>query len=307
MGLLRKVGSEVEFYLPGRCLVGRSSACDLVLRERNVSGHHAAIEWLGGRWYLQDLGSRNGTFVQASRVEPKTPVALRMGERIRFGRDSPNWELVDVGEPRAMVRSLITGHTHLAEGGYLVLPEPEAPECSIFQAAQGWVIERDGEQSPIEDRATLVTAEGGLWRVFLPEGLPSTAQDSDSEVLVARLRLRFRVSRDEEQVELTGYFGDQRLDLQIRAHHYSLLLLARRRLADQAGGVPEPEQGWMSLDDLLRMLRVSEPHFNIAVHRARTQLSRMGVRDAASLVERQPRTRRLRIGVSRLEVRSLDS
>src|SRR5690606_787017 len=129
-----------------------------------------------------------------------------------------------------------------------------------------------------------------------------TIQDGETALLVARLRLRFRVSRDEEQVELIALHGEQRLDLRIRAHHYPLLLLARRRLADQAAGAPEPEQGWASLDDMLDMLKLSEPHFNIAVHRARTQLSRLGVLDAASLVERQPRMRRLRLGVSQLEI-----
>jgi hypothetical protein len=54
------------------------------------------------------------------------------------------------------------------------------------------------------------------------------------------------------------------------------------------------------------MLRLREPHFNIAVHRARTQLGSLGGLDAAALVERQPRMRRRRIGAPRLEIEALE-
>ncbi len=307
MGTLRRADGEALFHLPSRCLVGRSGACDLVLAEKNVSGHHAALEWQGGSWQVQDLGSRNGTFVDEQRIDPQARAVVVAGTRLRFGRDAPTWELVDAGEPRAMARNLGNGQTRVAEGGYLALPDPDAPECSVFQLPQGdWVLERDGEQTPALDRATIAAASGDLWRIFLPVALPGTVQDGAGALLVAQMRLRFRVSRDEEQVELTGFLGDRRLDLQIRAHHYPLLLLARRRLADRAAGAPEPDQGWMALDDLLRMLQLTEVHFNITIHRARTQLGKLGVADAASLVERQPRTRRLRLGVSQLEVGPLE-
>ena len=263
MGTLRRADGEALFHLPSRCLVGRSGACDLVLAEKNVSGHHAALEWQGGSWQVQDLGSRNGTFVDEQRIDPQARAVVVAGTRLRFGRDAPTWELVDAGEPRAMARNLGNGQTRVA-------------------------------------------ASGDLWRIFLPVALPGTVQDGAGALLVAQMRLRFRVSRDEEQVELTGFLGDRRLDLQIRAHHYPLLLLARRRLADRAAGAPEPDQGWMALDDLLRMLQLTEVHFNITIHRARTQLGKLGVADAASLVERQPRTRRLRLGVSQLEVGPLE-
>jgi len=143
--------------------------------------------------------------------------------------------------------------------------------------------------------------------VYLPTSLAATIKDGEAPVIMAKIHLRFRVSADEEQVEMVGFCNEQRFDLQIRAHHYPLLLLARRRLADQGAGVPGPEQGWVQLDDLLDMLRMQETHLNISIHRARTQLSRLGIIDAASLIERRPRMKRLRIGVSSIEVAPLDS
>lgn len=292
-------------FLPSRCVIGRSPASDLVLAEKNVSGQHAVLEWNGLVWQLQDLGSRNGTYVDNQRVGPDGRFALQRGQELRFGRESAPWILRDIAAPVAMARNLASGEWRLAEGGYLALPRLDAHECSIYQLPDGaWALEQGSEVAPLEDRATVPTSAGALWRIFLPVFLGTTMREDVPPVLVANLRLRFRVSLDEEQVEMTGYCGDTRLDLGIRAHHYPLLLLARRRLGDHRA--PEADQGWLSLDDLLRMLNMSESHLNISIHRARTQLSQAGVLDAASLIERKPRTRRLRLGLHDLELMPLD-
>lgn len=298
-------------FLPSRCLIGRSPASDLVLAEKNVSGQHAVLEWTGVVWQLQDLGSRNGTYVDNQRVGPEGRFALQCGHELRFGRESAPWIVRDIAAPVAMARNLSSREWQLAEGGYLSLPRLDSHECSIYQLPDGtWALERDSEVAAIEDRATVLTSGGSggsggvLWRIFLPLSLGTTVREDVPPVLVTNLRLRFRFSLDEEQVEMTGYCGDTRLDFGIRAHHYPLLLLARRRLSDRRA--PEADQGWLSLDDLLRMLSMSESHLNICIHRARTQLSQAGVLDAACLIERKPRTRRLRLGPHDLELMPLD-
>jgi hypothetical protein len=292
-------------FLPSRCLIGRSPASDLVLAEKNVSGQHAVLEWTGVVWQLQDLGSRNGTYVDNQRIGPDVRFALQCGHELRFGRESAPWIVRDIAAPVAMARNLSSREWQLAEGGYLSLPRLDAHECAIYQLPDGtWALERDSEVAPLEDRATVPTGAGALWRIFLPVSLGTTMREDVPPVLVTNLRLRFRFSLDEEQVEMTGYCGDTRLDFGIRAHHYPLLLLARRRLSDHRA--PEADQGWLSLDDLLRMLNMSESHLNISIHRARTHLSQAGVLDAASLIERKPRTRRLRLGLHNLELMPLD-
>lgn len=67
-------------------------------------------------------------------------------------------------------------------------------------------------------------------------------------------------------------------------------------------GCRTPKRGWIRQDDLLRMLRIDENHLNITVHRARSQLAKAGVADAAALIERRPQVRQLRIGVRDLEL-----
>lgn len=303
VALLIQRDSDRSVALPARCLIGRAPGCDLVLSERTVSAQHAVVQWSGTEWELRDLGSRNGTYLNDARLEPGGTGPLALGARLRFGRDCPTWELVDVSDPQLMALQLESGQVHRAEGGYLALPDAQVAELCIYQAADGaWIVERHGEPTPLDDRAVLATAAGGHWRIHLPTSVAGTLKDSEALLLVVALRLRFTVSRDEEHVELAAHHGDRRLDLQARAHHYPLLVLARQRLADRAAGLPESEQGWLRQDDLTRMLRMDDNHLNICIHRARTQLGRLGVHDAASLIERRSGSRQLRIGTRLIEL-----
>lgn len=63
-------------------LLGRAEDADLVLEDDYVSGRHARLFPQGSRWFLEDLGSTNGTYVSGSpltrtvAVEPGTPVRI---------------------------------------------------------------------------------------------------------------------------------------------------------------------------------------------------------------------------------------
>jgi hypothetical protein len=50
-------------------LVGRSSSCDLVLHDSNVSRRHAQLFFREGRWIILDLDSTNGTYINGDRVQ----------------------------------------------------------------------------------------------------------------------------------------------------------------------------------------------------------------------------------------------
>lgn len=303
MAVLR-APDQPPFIVPARCLIGRSRACDLVLAARDVSSQHAVLQWAGDRWELQDLGSRNGTFVDDVRIAPGAKVPAPAGATIRCGREA-SWTLADAGGPQLVAVEVNTGEARTAEGGYLALPDPQEPALSVYQDPQGaWVCERAGEVAAIDDRA-LVAVGDALWRIHVPTASQGTWQDDDV-VHTVDVRLRLGYSRDEEYVEAIAFAGERRLDLQVRAHHYVLLVLARRRLAHQAAGLPELEQGWIRQDELLKMLKMDENHLNISIHRARTQLGKHGIADAASLVERRTGTRQLRIGVRAIELALLE-
>ncbi|MCU0621249.1 MAG: FHA domain-containing protein [Gemmatimonadales bacterium] len=52
-----------------------------------VASRHAAVVWRDGNWWVRDLGSLNGTFVDGSRVNGEA--ALRDGSVVQLGRDGP--------------------------------------------------------------------------------------------------------------------------------------------------------------------------------------------------------------------------
>ena len=79
--LLQPVEMSAEFgvRLGGRksLLVGRNECCDVVVPLAMVSKHHCRIYRAGRHWYVEDLDSRNGTYVNQQRVVRKR---LRVGD-----------------------------------------------------------------------------------------------------------------------------------------------------------------------------------------------------------------------------------
>jgi pSer/pThr/pTyr-binding forkhead associated (FHA) protein len=75
-------GARVE--LAGEFLVlGRVEAANgLCLRDEGVSRRHAEVFRLGERWFVRDLGSRNGTLVNGERVPE---ALLEVGDVIELG------------------------------------------------------------------------------------------------------------------------------------------------------------------------------------------------------------------------------
>ncbi|MHC4207517.1 MAG: FHA domain-containing protein, partial [Planctomycetota bacterium] len=55
---------------PAGTTIGRSDECDIVIDSKHVSRHHARIfSSPDGQWYVEDLGSSNGTFVNGEHVK----------------------------------------------------------------------------------------------------------------------------------------------------------------------------------------------------------------------------------------------
>ena len=67
----------------GETILGREGAGVVPLPSPSVSRQHAAVTIEGTAAILKDLGSKNGTFVDETRVE--RPMPLRDGVRVRFG------------------------------------------------------------------------------------------------------------------------------------------------------------------------------------------------------------------------------
>lgn len=284
--------------LAQRCILGRSRACTIRLLDPDVSGEHALLRWSGGAWELQDLHSRNGTFVDGRRLASGERTALTVGAVIGLGR-SASFVLGDAEAPTLFATPLVGGSAIEARSGILALPEPSAPEAMVFRLAGGWVVERGGDATAVVD-GEILRIGGEAWQLHLPELLPQTADSGGSLPDLDNITLRFNVSRDEEYVEVLAQYGASTIDLKARSHHYTLLVLARARLRDRT--LPSDRQGWIHQNDLLGMLRIDAGHLHLNIYRLRQQFGEAGIGSAARIVERRAGTRQLRIGAARMEV-----
>jgi len=69
--------------LPIPVFIGRAADATLVIAGSQVSRKHARIDMVDGTPYLHDLGSRNGTLLNARPID--APVALCEGDEITVG------------------------------------------------------------------------------------------------------------------------------------------------------------------------------------------------------------------------------
>ena len=66
-------------------IIGRREDCDVILPyDSQVSRQHSSLTFKEGRWHVQDLGSRNGTYVGKQKIDGL--VALEPGQMFRVGR-----------------------------------------------------------------------------------------------------------------------------------------------------------------------------------------------------------------------------
>lgn len=57
---------------------------DVILNAPTVSRIQARLETAGGKYYIRDMNSRNGTFCNGRRLDPQEQCEFRAGDRIRF-------------------------------------------------------------------------------------------------------------------------------------------------------------------------------------------------------------------------------
>lgn len=64
-------------------IIGRAQGVDLRLADNSTSRQHARITHGDGAWYIQDMGSSGGTFVNGQRIQA---ARLNSGDRIKIGQ-----------------------------------------------------------------------------------------------------------------------------------------------------------------------------------------------------------------------------
>lgn len=82
-----------EYLLASDMVIGRSLGSDIRVEHSSVSRRHARIYRNGADYYIEDLGSANGTMVNDSDLHQNAPVKLRAGDRIRVGEVEFGFEM----------------------------------------------------------------------------------------------------------------------------------------------------------------------------------------------------------------------
>ena len=90
--ILESKGEAFSFSV-SEVLIGRDRASDLHLTDRTISARHTRLSYHHGQWWVQDLNSRNGTFLNDEPVVE--PMVLTGGDRLKCGAVDLN---VNIGE-----------------------------------------------------------------------------------------------------------------------------------------------------------------------------------------------------------------
>ncbi len=297
MASLFHIRTKRRADLGARCVLGRASTCGLTLSDPRVSGEHAVIWWDEG-WWIRDLASRNGTFLDGQRLD-NSPHRIARDSRIGLGGSDDGWTLADETAPGPSATGPQGQHI---SGSFdlLMLPGDDAPLAAIFMdAKQRWVVEQDGKLRAVVNGES-IQLQGEEWILALPEALPQTRESS--ALMLNDITLAFEVSLDEEHVAVSLQAPGKELPLGSRSHHFALLALSRAWLDDPDS--PSGERGWVYQDELAKQLGIEMSLLHIHIHRARRQLMDAEILNAAAIVQRRPASGQIRIGTPGVVVSS---
>ena len=284
-------------------LVGRNPACDLQLDNPRVSGRHAEFRFAEGIWLVRDLGSSNGCFADDQEISGQR--ALEVGMRLAFGDPDDCFEVLDVLPPLPHAR-WDDGQEIQPSGRFLAIPDADDWQFMIVDDGAGnWSAEtRDGDRRPVADGQVLAVADRH-YTLHIPFVAESTWQADRPRFSRSHAHLTFRISRDQETIDLVLEQAGERHEWRSRVHHELLLRLAEERIRDQqAGTMPETEHGWLPAEfaqtRLHRKLRANTLYQYI--HRAREQFAAAGVMGAADVIERRHGAGTMRLGFAHLAI-----
>jgi pSer/pThr/pTyr-binding forkhead associated (FHA) protein len=119
---------------PPEVRLGRQPASDIELPFPSVSLAHARMfrGASAAEWWLEDLGSTNGTWVDGARLRPRLPVALRAGQRVRLATVElvfEGWSAEARGDPSTttIARRLISDLFGASAGEVAILTVESGP------------------------------------------------------------------------------------------------------------------------------------------------------------------------------------
>jgi hypothetical protein len=244
---------------------GRAPTNDIVIVDPAISWHHAQVWMEGGRVWIRDLASRNGTFVNEKQLT--RPTALEPDDAVRLGaevqvvirggagsEDLPHQLLVE--DRSTNVRfPLRSDRFRIGSGRDADLRIEGAPERAatllVMTKADGgielWLGGEEGEQEAVAIGEPFEVCGRSLAIVQGDAGPAPTVEYSAHAYPYRAVvtadgptgpQARLEDPRSGRQILLTGNRG------------ILLFLLARRLSEDRAAGSPSSEEGWANDNDI---------------------------------------------------------
>lgn len=212
-----------EFPLPpdSHIVIGRVSDVDVLLLDEKVSRKHAKVSTQGGQVFIEDLASRNGTFVNGARIRS---VELKEGDEILIG--SSTIKLASRGEAKSR------------------LPQAAAPPSAqppgIAPPVVAALISGSIHEMPLPDLLQLfdnsrksgvlsIRSNNGVGRIFLREGQIFDAEIEGNAAVKSRKAFYRMFPWTEGTFDLKP-LGEHHVEEEITESTTSLLLEGVRQL-----------------------------------------------------------------------------
>jgi pSer/pThr/pTyr-binding forkhead associated (FHA) protein len=171
--------APVPLTSAARVAIGRGRDCELTLITDSASRRHAEVYPEGAEFYVRDLGSKNGTFVNGQPVT--RPHALRPGDRIGVGTSTITFCRVEgslegfLSDPSGTETIVFTKGAAARE-----VFRGELSEIPIFVVLQMLEL---GHKSGVLD----ISSDAGPVRMWLGDGQPLHAETEKARGMEAAL------------------------------------------------------------------------------------------------------------------------
>jgi pSer/pThr/pTyr-binding forkhead associated (FHA) protein len=76
--------SQIRRFVQPEVTIGRDPACECPLDDDSISARHARLSYHHNQWWLEDLGSTNGTLVNQEKLT--LPMVVVTGDEFRCGK-----------------------------------------------------------------------------------------------------------------------------------------------------------------------------------------------------------------------------
>ncbi len=76
----------IRHFSTPEVILGRDAGCDFSVNDQTVSSRHARLSYHQSQWWLEDMASTNGTYLNG--MEVTAPVVITQGDGLRLGQVS---------------------------------------------------------------------------------------------------------------------------------------------------------------------------------------------------------------------------